>query len=221
MRLALLLLLCFASPASMAEGILDKMSSLGSAKQPVFLPADEAFGSQVVVRDAHTLQASFRITPGYYLYRDKVAFAIKDGAVKITAVNLPKGEMKRDPNFGDTEVFHQSFQAEITLQRDAASAGNIILDAVYQGCSEQGLCYPPITKTLRINLPDIKTGQPAPPVMAEAPPPSAEPEGSQIAKLFKGGNFWLIVSFFFGAGLLLSLTPCVFPMIPILSGIFF
>ncbi|MCR4303406.1 MAG: protein-disulfide reductase DsbD [Gallionella sp.] len=228
MRLALLLLLCFASPASMAEGILDKISSLGSTKQPVFLPADEAFGSQVVVRDAHTLQASFRITPGYYLYRDKVAFAIKDGAVRITAVNLPKGEMKRDPNFGDTEVFHQSFQAEITLQRDAASAGNIMLDAVYQGCSEQGLCYPPITKTLRINLPQQKTddgGQRTENIPSTDKNNLGEvdkrqqTEGSQIAKLFKGGDFWLIVSFFFGAGLLLSLTPCVFPMIPILSGI--
>src|ERR1019366_3296284 len=66
------------------------------------------------------------------------------------------------------------------------------------------------------------TGQLAPPVLTEAPPPSSQapvPEGSQIARLFKGGSFWLIVSFFFGAGLLLALTPCVFPMIPILSGI--
>ena len=227
MRLSLLLLLCFASPASMAEGILDKMAGLGSSGQPVFLPADEAFGSQVVVRDPHTLQVSFRVTPGYYLFRDKISFAVKNSAVKIASVRLPKGEMKRDPNFGDTEVFHQSFQAEITLQRGAVSAENIVLDAVYQGCSEQGLCYPPITKALRISLPDIKSGQPAPPVMAETPPPlaasssplAAPSEGSQIAKLFKGGDFWLIVSFFFGAGLLLSLTPCMFPMIPILSGI--
>ncbi len=221
MRFALLLLLCFAAPAANAEGFLDRLPGLGGAKQATFLPADEAFSLQVVARDAHTLQANFRVTPGYYLYRDKVSFEIKDHAVRIVAVNLPKGDMKLDPNFGDTEVFHQSFQAEITLQRGASAAENIVLHAVYQGCSEQGLCYPPTAKTLRIGLPDVTTGQPAPPVMTEAPPPplAAPSEGSQIARLFKSGNFWLIVSFFFGAGLLLSLTPCVFPMIPILSGI--
>ena len=227
MRFILLLLLCITAPASNAEGFLDRLPGLGGSKQPSFLPPDEAFGLEMVVRDAHTLQANFRVTPGYYLYRDKISFAIKDSAVRITAVTLPKGEMKHEPNFGDTEVFHQSFQAAITLYRPNNKATSITLNAVYQGCSEQGLCYPPITKTLRINLPDATTGQLAPPIMTEAPPlssqttllPTPVSEGSQIARLFKGGNFWLIVSFFFGAGLLLALTPCVFPMIPILSGI--
>ena len=221
MRFALLLLLCFAAPASNAEGFLDNISSLGGTKIPTFLPVDEAFGVQVVVRNANIIQANFRVTPTYYLYRDKISFTAKDSGVKIAAVNLPRGEMKIDPNFGDTEVFHQSFQAIITLQRGAAAAQDIVLNAVYQGCSEQGLCYPPVTKALRISLPDAKTGQPAPLAVSEAPLPSltTPSEGSQIAKLFKGGDFWLIISFFFGAGLLLSFTPCVFPMIPILSGI--
>lgn len=214
-----MLLLCLVAPASNAEGFLD---SLTGNKQPSFLPPDEAFGLNVIVRDAHTLQANFKVTPGYYLYRDKTAFSSKDSAVKITGVALPKGEMKHDPNFGDTEVFHQSFQALITLNRPDKAATSFTLNAVYQGCSEQGLCYPPITKTISISLPDATSGLPAPPVMTEAPAPSAQipvSEGSQIARLFKGGSFWLIVSFFFGAGLLLALTPCVFPMIPILSGI--
>ena len=214
-----MLLLCLAAPASNAEGFLD---SLTGNKQPTFLPPDEAFGLNVVVRDAHTLQANFKVTPGYYLYRDKTAFSSKDSAVKITGVALPKGEMKHDPSFGDTEVFHQSFQALITLDRPDKAAASITLNAVYQGCSEQGLCYPPITKTISISLPDVASGQPAPPVLTEAPaltPQNPDSEGSQIARLFKGGSFWLIVSFFFGAGLLLALTPCVFPMIPILSGI--
>jgi thiol:disulfide interchange protein DsbD len=227
MRLALLLLLCLAAPSSNAEGFLDRLSNLTGSKQPSFLPPDKAFGLDVIMRDAHTLQANFNVTPGYYLYRDKIAFTTKGSAVKVTAVNLPKGEIKHDPTFGDTEVFHQSFQALITLNRTSNEATRISLDAVYQGCSEQGLCYPPITKTLNINLPDATTGQLAPPVITETAPPSSQAillptsgsEGSQIARLFKGGSFWLIVSFFFGAGLLLALTPCVFPMIPILSGI--
>jgi thiol:disulfide interchange protein DsbD len=222
MRFILLLLLCVTSPVSNAESFLDRLPGLGGNKQPGFLPPDKAFGLEIAVRDAHTLQASFNVTPSYYLYRDKITFATQDNAVKVTAVNLPKGEIKHDPNFGDTEVFHRSFQALIMLDRPSGPATDITLNAVYQGCSEEGLCYPPITKTLHINLPDATTGQLAPPVITVTPLPSSQTpvsESSQIAQLFKGGSFWLIVSFFFGAGLLLALTPCVFPMIPILSGI--
>ncbi|HEU0234167.1 MAG TPA: protein-disulfide reductase DsbD [Gallionella sp.] len=227
-----MLLLCFMAPAANAGGLLDR---LGSSKQPNFLPPEQAFGLQVTVRDAYTLQASFNVTPGYYLYRDKIKFEAKDGTVKIRAVNLPRGEMKQDPSFGNTEVFHRSFQAEITLNRPNDAATGITLDATYMGCSEEGLCYPPIKKAIPLDLPDAKTGQrtPSAPAMTEAPPPSfitplpAAPsstslpgtEKSRIAQLFKGGSFWLIISFFFGAGLLLALTPCVFPMVPILSGI--
>ncbi|MDD5383363.1 MAG: protein-disulfide reductase DsbD [Gallionella sp.] len=231
MRFVLLLLFCLMAPAANA-GLLDR---LGGSKQPNFLPPDQAFGLQVTVRDAHTLQANFNVTPGYYLYRDKIKFEANDGTAKILAVNLPRGEMKQDPSFGTIEVFHRSFQAEITLDRPHDAATGMTLNAVYMGCSEEGLCYPPIKKTIQLDLPDAKTGlrAPAVPAMTEAPPPSlitplpAAPsstslpgnENSQIAQLFKGGSFWLIISFFFGAGLLLALTPCVFPMIPILSGI--
>lgn len=223
-----LLLFCLMVSDAHAAGFLDRLSNLGGSKQPSFLPPDEAFGLEMVARDAHTLQANFRITPGYYLYRDKITFATQDKLVKVTAVNLPKGEMKHDANFGDTEVFHQSFQAQITLAGPNNNpATSITMNAVYQGCSEQGLCYPPITKTFPVSLRDAGGGQLAPPVLTEAPlppssqatPPAPVSESSQIARLFQGGNFWLIISFFFGAGLLLSLTPCVFPMIPILSGI--
>ncbi len=223
MRFAMLLLLCLIAPATYADGFLDRLPGLGGPRQPSFLPPDQAFSLDVIARDGQTLQANFRITPGYYLYRDKISFEIKDSAARITAVELPKGEMKQDPNFGTTEVFHQSFQAMIVLARSpAAGAESVTLNASYQGCSEEGLCYPPITPALRINLPDAKTGSLPPPVMTAAQPASpqaVQTEGSQIAQLFRGGSFWLIVSFFFGAGLLLALTPCVFPMIPILSGI--
>ncbi len=222
MRFALLLLLCLMTPAH-AEGFLDRLPGFGGSKQPTFLPPDQAFSLDVSVRDPQTLLASFRVTPGYYLYRDKVTFETDDRTIKIVAVNLPHGDMKEDPNFGTMEVFHQSFQAEILLQRGSATiATGFSLKASYQGCSEQGLCYPPITPTVRVNLPDLSTGQLPPPVISAAPAashPAVETEGAQIAKLFKGGNYWLIISFFFGAGLLLSLTPCVFPMVPILSGI--
>ncbi|MBK9161589.1 MAG: protein-disulfide reductase DsbD [Nitrosomonadales bacterium] len=235
MRFVLLLLLCFLPPASHAEGLLDRLPSLSGAKQPSFLPPDQAFALEVLVRDAHTLQANYKITPGYYLYRDKIDFMIDGNAAKVSRIDLPRGEMKQDPNFGDTEVFHRSFQAGITLERTSDAASSITLTAVYQGCSEQGLCYPSIEKIMQIDLPDTRTGVSVPPakMMKEAPQPAAisplplspdmesvaGQEDSKIARLFKSGSFWLIISFFFGAGLLLAFTPCVFPMIPILSGI--
>jgi thiol:disulfide interchange protein DsbD len=225
----MLLLLCLIVPAANATGFLDRLPGMGGS-QPEFLPPDQAFGLEVVARDADTLQANFNVTPGYYLYHDKIKITTKDAAIKIVAVNLPRGEMKQDPNFGPTEVFHNPFQAEIVLDRQSGTTDGITLYASYMGCSEQGLCYPPIEKVIRVALPDKKIGRTAKsvPAITEAPAPEqitplpaapVDNENSQIAELFKGGSFWLIISFFFGAGLLLALTPCVFPMIPILSGI--
>jgi thiol:disulfide interchange protein DsbD len=227
-----IVLLCFNVSAANADGFLDRLSNIGGTKQPSFLPPDQAFGLEVSALDDYTLLASFRVTPDYYLYRDKVVFSITGSEIKVANVILPKGEMKHDANFGDMEVFHQSFQAQVKLKRNGKTAQNIALQATYQGCSEQGLCYPPINKTINLALPAMGSTAvpvvttPKPPAIQEvraAPPSSSQPavdsENSQIAKLFKQGSFWLIVSFFFGAGLLLAFTPCMFPMVPILSGI--
>jgi len=235
-RTAFLLLLCLA-PVAQADGLLDKLSPFGS-KQSEFLDADKAFVIEVAVQDAHTLVASFRVAPQYYLYRDKVVFNTADLGVKIARVNLPKGELKHDATFGDLEVFHQPFQAEIVLERSSKAARSIRLQATYQGCSEQGLCYAPINKTLNVDLPAV-TGEAAPRQPASPPPsggtasirpaeqaapqalpsPSVDNDNSRIAKLFQQGSFWVVVSAFFGFGVALALTPCMYPMVPILSGI--
>jgi thiol:disulfide interchange protein DsbD len=207
----LFLLFCCIAQFSYADNFLDKLPSFG-AKQD-FLPPDQAFSVQVVAIDAHTLEASFTVIPGYYLYRDKVIFKVP--GAKIGDLRFPKGEVKQDVNFGAMEVYHQSFGVEIAL--NDATGGVITLNTSYQGCSEQGLCYPPQEKILKINLPDStqkpQNHEPKVAVTGE------QTENTKIAALFKRGNFWLIITFFFGAGLLLALTPCVFPMIPILSGI--
>ena len=241
MRILLLLVLCFV-PLTHAESLLDRLPGLGGSAQPAFLPPDQAFGLEVNVSDARSLLAQFKVTPSYYLYRDKVSFSIKSGAAKIGTINMPQGDLKHDPNFGEMMVFHQSFQTEVTLINNNTSAQNIVLEAIYQGCSENGLCYPPITKEIKLLLPaSAGAGAGAAPVALIAPkiPPSLKPpvqtdsslaqataqtpnassENGKIAQVFKQKSFWLVVSFFFGAGLLLALTPCVFPMIPILSGI--
>ncbi|HLY96497.1 MAG TPA: protein-disulfide reductase DsbD domain-containing protein, partial [Sideroxyarcus sp.] len=105
-RLLLIVLLCIA-PLAQADFL-----SFGG-KKPSFLPAEQAFGLEVHAIDQRTLLASFKVTPGYYLYRDKVSFNVAGGKTAIARIRLPKGEIKNDPNFGELEVYHQSFQAEI------------------------------------------------------------------------------------------------------------
>ncbi len=197
--------------------------------QDEFLPADQAFKLAVKTIDKDTLQASFTIADNYYLYRDKIKFSLK-GGTSIDAVILPKGEIKADPSFGNTEVYHRSFQATIKLKREGSGEQAVSLAAAYQGCSEKGVCYPPVQKTIALVLPaaaaapveaalksvvaaDVEMVVSAKPVEAQGN------ESSRIGALLKGGSFWLIMVSFFGFGLLLALTPCVFPMIPILSGI--
>ena len=211
-RRLLLTVLLFVVPLAQAD-----MLSFGS-KKPSFLPADQAFTLSVHAVDQKTVLASFKITPGYYLYRDKIHFTLADG--KPTQLALPKGEEKDDPNFGLIEVYHQSFQAEVKLPKVDVKK-TLVLNASYQGCSDNGLCYPPIDKVFNIELMQSITAVAPPITTAPATEEKTAPdnENTQIAKVFQSGSFWLIVSFFFGAGLLLSLTPCVFPMIPILSGI--
>jgi thiol:disulfide interchange protein DsbD len=211
MKMRFLLLLCLlVSSLSHAESFLER---LNGTKQTIFLPPDQAFVLSMDACDSKRLIASFKVTPGYYLYKDKISFSTADKKTELAQFNLPKGESKKDPNFGLIEVYHHSFQAEILLAQ-SNPAQPLVLNASYQGCSDKGLCYPPIEKTLTVNLAQY--------VCADTSATSisaVQNENTQIANVLSQGSFWLVVSFFFGAGLLLAFTPCVFPMIPILSGI--
>jgi thiol:disulfide interchange protein DsbD len=174
-------------------------------KEDQVLSPDQAFKLAVSAQDKTTLEASFTVAPGHYLYRERIKFETKDAS--ISGVYFPKGDIKKDPNFGAMEVFHQSFHAQIKLKDVPQNLEKITLQAIYQGCSEKGLCYSPIHKTIALSLS-------AP--QAVAPTQTSD---DKATTLLKGGKLWLIVIGFFGFGLLLALTPCVLPMIPILSGI--
>ena len=172
-----------------------------------FLSPDVAFKLDLSAKDASNVTADFKIVPGYYLYKQRIKFVIKDAATgTITAIALPTGEIKDDPNFGKQEVYHHDFVANIKL----ASAKNPTIQATYQGCSEKGLCYAPQTKTFTIDLVGTSTG---------AASSLVDTNDDKTTVALKTGNLWLVVAGFFAAGLLLSFTPCVLPMIPILSSI--
>jgi len=209
MRFVALLLCVLLSLTAHAEGFLAGLSGKSKA---TFLPPDQAFQLNINAADARTLQANFTITPGYYLYRDRISFKPADASITLSKVDMPQGVTKQDRNFGAVQVFHQGFAAQLAIAAPAEQ-DNVTLLAEYQGCSEQGLCYPPIEKTLTVKLSELATPTPA------ASTENSSNENSQIAQVLRGGNLWLVLSFFFGAGLLLAFTPCVFPMIPILSGI--
>jgi thiol:disulfide interchange protein DsbD len=184
-------------------------AALEAGQNNDYLEPDQAFQLAITAPSPDTLQADFTVAPGHYLYKDRISFKVQDGAAITTT--LPKGDIKQDPTFGQTEVYHQPFQASIKLQHSGTPPETITLQAVYQGCSEKGLCYAPIKKTFDIRLSGITNGNTA------APQP--QEESDRIKQVLASGKLWLIAAGFFSFGLLLAFTPCVFPMLPILSGI--
>jgi thiol:disulfide interchange protein DsbD len=161
---------------------------------------------------------------------------------------MPAGTPKSDVTFGQVEVFHKPFEARIALKRGTPAAEKLTLVATYQGCNEPiGVCYAPISKVVELTLPMAKAaagvmanavsgnavaapgtfpaggaGKPgsADELFQTSPAgPAIETESLKIERMFESGDFWMILTGFFGIGLLLSFTPCVFPMFPILSGI--
>ncbi len=179
-----------------------------------FLHPDKAFQLDLSTIDSTNLEGIFTVAPGYYLYKDRIQFEIKEtNQGKVTSVELPAGEMKNDPNFGNKEVYHHDFIAKLQV---ADTTSGYIVSAKYQGCSEQGLCYAPQTKSFTFGEPVALNKEIVSNTAINSAPTSGEDEATN---LLKSGQLWLIAAGFFGFGLLLSFTPCVLPMIPILSGI--
>ncbi len=178
-----------------------------------FLAPDEAFKFSIEAQDHQHLIAHFEIAPGHYLYQNRIKFELKDKPDGIQSVGLPAAEIKQDPTFGETKVFHHSFDANITLDPKVSAAEKVVVLATYQGCSEKGLCYAPIHKSVEMDL------AAAPGSGKQNGITGSENSDDQASILLKSKKLWLIAAGFFGFGLLLAFTPCVLPMIPILSGI--
>ncbi|MBI5108063.1 MAG: protein-disulfide reductase DsbD [Rhodocyclales bacterium] len=188
------------------------LAGLARAEEP--LPPEQAFRFSARAVDSKTIEARWQITDQYYMYRDKFKFAVEGGT--LGAPSYPPGKIKDDENFGKVETYRK----EVKILIPVAAAGAVTLKAVSQGCWDGGICYPPITQEAKLDLAAAGIAVPPAPTSARAANVDAGgDETSRIAGLFKGDNLALVLLSFFGFGLLLSLTPCVFPMIPILSGI--
>jgi len=189
----------------------------GGGKQRQFLPVEEAFKISIERRDDRTLSARLNVARGYYLYRDKTHFELTKGAdIKLGRYELPAGQIKDDPYIGKTAVYHDPVEVLLPLERAGHAATPIEIKVDYQGCADKGICYPPSTKIINLLLPAAMAAERASPVVTQAPPASAPPTDSATQTSTETWIFALLAAF--GAGLLLTFTPCVLPMIPILSG---
>src|SRR6202163_2644582 len=187
-------------------------------------PADRVFSLTASRSTEGGLQLDWRIAPGDYLYRDKIA--VKTAAGESVAITTPPGQIKDDPTFGTTEIYHDHVQADIAATD--LPAGEVVI--IYQGCAERGICYPPVRKRIDLAAMTVTNGAAADPLQdIEAAVPDQSPVGSpanvsassdgiSATNRLLSGHVLPVLAAFFGFGLLLSFTPCVFPMIPILSG---
>lgn len=185
-----------------------------NAADDEFLSPDVAFGLNVL-QSSGQINADFTVAPGYYLYKERIKFELSPA--REHEIKLPNGDIKNDPNFGKMEVYHHDFTGHIII-KDADNTP-ITIKATYQGCSEKGLCYAPQHKTFTISPLASDSAGKSQPSDSAASSTSISGSDSQAANLLKSGKWWLIILGFFTAGLLLAFTPCVFPMIPILSSI--
>lgn len=181
------------------------------------LPADQAFRFFAEAPSGDTLRLSWQIAPGYYLYREKFRIALRDSeGVALGGYAFPRGEPKTDEEFGAVEVFHGEVAVDIPLVRTDGGPRTITLEAGFQGCAERGVCYPPMAKTVELALPPAAAEGEGVSAIAGA---TVITEQDRIADGLWRGSLWLNMLSFLGFGILLAFTPCIFPMIPILSGV--
>ena len=195
-RLFLLLCLLFAVPA-LGAGLLDNRPSatLGAINNSSdFLPVREAFKLNLIDSTPQSIKLRFVPTEGYYLYRHKFAFKTEPADIALGTAQLPPGEAKHDEYFGNVEVYHGIL--DVDIPRPTNDSRPFTLVVTYQGCADKGLCYPPETERLNIE--------------GSAAPATGHPVQSWS---------WRELALFFLAGIGLTFTPCVLPMLPILSGV--
>ncbi len=228
--------------------LLAAMCLFGSpASAQTFLPPDQAFQAEVQASGPRSIEVRFTLARGVYLYREQMKASLRSAGAEEQALtwNLPPGETKYDPTFDkELEVYHADVVGGLSLP--AGLRGEAVLSIGYQGCADAGLCYPPQTRRYRLVTDDagaITALEPmAGGVAGGAPagasgrvssgavndtlngalgsPTLADAAGAdRIRQALDSGHLWTVVGVFFLAGVLLSLTPCVLPMVPILSSI--
>lgn len=211
--------------ANMQESIFDSSASSLFSNEQDFLPPDRAFNFNFE-QSQNTVVISFDIVEGYYLYKKQFSFDGKN--VTVNEVELPQGIEHEDEFFGIQEIYEQPLSFTVNLKD---MGNNAQLMVRFQGCAKKGLCYPPEIKTIDLVTPSassadifaamsLNKANENPPTSTNDNSPAAQSsEQHKLASLLQSDNLWWTLAAFFIGGLLLSFTPCVFPMYPILTGI--
>jgi thioredoxin:protein disulfide reductase len=181
--------------------------------------------------EKNTIKAAWTINEGYYISRQLFSFSLEDTSIKTGPAIFPKGKIKNDKYMGEMEIFRTKVVVDIPLLSQLPSK-EIFISGTVQGCSDKGICYPPYTSKVKLALsapdkpapkPDSKSENKLDNTADNKPekisPESKVSEQDRIAGLLSSDNLFMTLLTFYGFGLLLAFTPCIFPMIPILSGI--
>ncbi len=209
-----------AAPPATGGGLLGKLAGAAAVASDDFLPPEQAFQVSADPPEANAVRLNFVIADGYYLYKSRISVSGESALAQLGAVQLPKGLPHADNYFGEQEIYRQQFEATVPFARASAAAGKLALKVVYQGCADKGLCYPPQTQLMMLDLAAVNGASATTAASGTNGGGTAMvSEQDQKAELIGHGNLLLVIAEFFGFGLLLAFTPCVLPMVPILSGI--
>ncbi len=203
---------------------------LGLGGDDEILHPDQAFILSARLDANNIVRTNILMADNIYLYRDKIKIAMVSGdGHSIGAISLPRGKQKDDEFFGPMEVFYDQIDVAIPLITEANASDRIVISYDYQGCVEDRICYPPITKYLNIDSSegliqvvdriDMATDTSPRPVTSPTQSQAPISEQDQFTAFLKDKSLLVIIGLFFLAGVGLTFTPCVFPMIPILSSI--
>lgn len=215
-HILLALTLCLGSAAlaqtDQTQSALNAAFGSHKASGDTFLDPEVAFRFAALPEGSDRVRLNWEIAEGYYLYRARIHISTPSKEAQLGPPQMPAGQVKQDEYFGRQEVYHRELAATVPVARAAGGALSLPLDVSYQGCAEAGLCYPPITKHLTVEL---TAGGGAGAAGAGA----AAGDSSWFASLIRGESWLWMLGAFYVAGLVLAFTPCVLPMVPILSGI--
>lgn len=228
-----------ANPVSSLLSELDRIGVGELTGRALPLPEEQAFQLEIVAMDAGELLARFTSHPGYYLYQHTIGFEVDASSgstpsIQVHALEFPEALPKTDEFFGDTLVYYDQVEIPVLLTRDAGPAPRTLsIRAQFQGCQEDGICYPPMERVMSVDVPaseraiersaaagvvDVDTAAPAIDTASAGSAAVIETEQGRLASALEGRPM-LAMLMFFVAGMLLAFTPCVFPMVPILSGL--
>lgn len=206
------------APLTYSEGVL--ANTFGFLKsEPELMPVDKAFVFDYK-QEGNQVKLNWVIADGYYMYRDKLVFSV-NGA-ELGTIALPQGKPHTDEYFGEQEVYYTYVDIPVGLKQ---ADENSTLTVTFMGCAEGKLCYPPTKREVSLKAVAANDGilanGDATKTQAVSPDKTTQPITQQdtLSQMLSNDNLIWTLVIFFGLGIGLALTPCVFPMYPILSGI--